>query len=145
MHRFVSQFFIVCALLALGSTTSAAAMLECRFTYDLKGWSAVFKTARGTGEINCSNGQSASVDIVTYGGGVTFGTSTVVGGKGHFSQVEKISDLYGTYVEAMAHAGAGGSTDARAMFKGSVRLSLAGRGQGFNVGFAFGSFRIKPR
>ena len=31
------------------------------------------------------------------------------------------------------------------MFKGNVSLSLAGKGEGINVGFAFGSFRITPQ
>ena len=56
-----------------------------------------------------------------------------------------IVDLYGTYVEATAHAGAGGSTDARTMAKGQVNLSLAGTGQGVNLGIAFGGFTIRPR
>ena len=42
-------------------------------------------------------------------------------------------------------AGAGGSVDARVLVKGNVNLSLAGTGQGINLGIAFGSFRIVPR
>jgi hypothetical protein len=69
----------------------------------------------------------------------------VIDGKGKFSSVPDIADLYGTYVEVTVHAGAGGSTDARAMAKGEVSLSLAGTGQGVNLGVAFGGFTIQPR
>ena len=87
----------------------------------------------------------ADVSIVTHGGGVTFGTHKVIDGKGIFSAVRDISDLYGGYAEASAHAGAGAAVDARAMMKGNVNLSLSGTGQGINVGLAFGRFGIKPK
>ncbi len=106
--------FVLAVLLALGaSSTASAAMTQCRLTYDLEGWSAFYKTSKGSGRITCSNGQSASVRIQTHGGGVSFGTNQVVGGKGVFSSVVDISDLYGGYAEAVAHAGAGRSVAAR--------------------------------
>lgn len=145
MTRFVSQLLVVCAVVVFGGATSAFAMTKCRMTYDLKGWSAIYKTSRGTGHITCSNGQEATVDIVTHGGGVTFGTSKVIGGKGDFSEVEDISGVYGSYGEATVHAGAGASANARVMFKGNVSLALSGVGQGINFGIAFGSFKITPR
>ena len=75
--------------------------------------------------------------IVTHGGGVSFGTHEVIEGKGAFSAVRDIDELYGGYAEASAHAGAGAAADARAMLKRNVNLSLSGTGQGVNVGFAF--------
>jgi len=145
MMRFVSRILIVCALLVFGGAMSAFAMTKCHMKYDLKGWSVLYKTARGTGHISCSNGQEANVNIVTHGGGLTFGRSKVVGGKGTFSEVEDLKGVYGTYGEANAHAGAGASTDARVMFKDNVSLRLTGAGQGVNLGFALGSFKITPR
>jgi len=145
MVRFVSRLVILAAVFSLMGVATASAMTECKMTYNLEGWSVFYKTSRGTGHITCSNGQEANVSIVTHGGGITFGTSKVIGGRGVFSEVADISSLYGTYGEATAHAGAGGSADARAMFKGNVSLSLAGKGEGINVGFAFGSFRITPQ
>ena len=145
MFRFVSKLLIVCAVLVFGGAGSAFAMTKCKMTYDLKGWSVIYKTSQGTGHITCSNGQEANVEIVTHGGGVTFGTSKVIGGMGRFSEVEDISGLYGSYGEATVHAGAGRSANARAMFKGNVSLALSGLGHGINFGFAFGSFKITPR
>ena len=138
--------FVLAVLLALGaSSTASAARTECRLTYDLEGWSVFYKTSKGSGRITCSNGQSANVRIQTHGGGFSFGTNQVIGGKGVFSSVVNISDLYGGYAEAGAHAGAGRSVAARFMLKGNVNLSLYGSGQGVSLGFAFGGFRIEPR
>lgn len=145
MIRSVSQLLIVCAVLVFCGAGSAVAMTKCKMTYDLKGWSVFYKTSRGTGHITCSNGQEANVNIVTHGGGLTFGRTKVIGGGGEFSKVEDISDLYGSYGEATVHAGAGASANARAMFKGNVNLTLSGMGQGINLGVAFGSFKITPR
>ena len=124
---------------------SSAQRTKCRLSYDLEGWSAFYKVANGSGRITCSNGQAADVTIETRGGGISFGTTKVIGGKGVFSQVNDIRDLYGSYGEAVAHAGAGESAAARFMVKGNVNLSLHGTGQGISVGIAFGSFKIKPR
>lgn len=145
MIRFVSRVMVVGALLVFGGATSAYAMTKCHLTYDLKGWSVFYKTARGTGHVTCANGQEAKVNITAHGGGLTFGRSRVIGGKGSFTGVQDIDGIYGTYGEASAHAGAGASTDARVMFKDNVRLRLSGTGQGFNLGFALGSFKITPR
>ncbi|HJO24607.1 MAG: hypothetical protein QF890_03310 [Myxococcota bacterium] len=145
MLRFVSRLLAICALLVFGGVAPALAVTKCQMTYQLKGWSAFYKTSRGTGHVSCTNGQEANVDIVTHGGGFSFGASNVVGGKGTFSQVEDISSVYGSYGEAIAHAGAGGSVDARVVTKGNVSLSLSGKGRGVNLGFAFGSFRVTPR
>jgi len=145
MIRFVSKLLIVCALLVFGGSTSALATTKCRMSYDLKGWSFIYKTSRGTGHITCANGQEANVKIVAHGGGLTIGTHEVIAGKGVFSRVRDIADLYGNYGEVNAHAGAGASVHARAMMKGNVSLSLHGVGEGVNLGFAFGDFKISPR
>ena len=132
------------AILTTGATASAS-MIDCKLTYDLKGWSVFYKHAKGTGHIACSNGQESDVRIVTHGGGITFGSHEVIDGRGSFSAVRDINELYGGYAEAAAHAGAGSSADARAMMKGNVNLSLSGTGQGVNLGFAFGRFSIEPK
>jgi hypothetical protein len=133
------------ALLALPGPAVSAEMTRCHLSYDLEGWSVLYKTSRGQGHITCKNGQSADVKIVTHGGGATLGRIRVVDGGGSFSAVENIAELYGSYAEATVHAGAGGAADARVMMKGNVSLSLSGTGQGINLGLAFGSFRIDPR
>jgi len=119
--------------------------VKCHMTFDLKGWSAFYKTMRGTGQITCDNGQSAAVKIKTYEGGVTFGKSRIIDGKGSFSKVANIQELYGSYASSGAHAGAVGSAAAQAMTKGDVSLALSGTGKGFDLGIAFGKFKIIPQ
>ena len=133
------------AAILLAAPAVSAEMIKCRMTYNLKGWSFLYKTSKGSGHITCSNGQAADVSIVTHGGGVTFGTSEVIGGKGVFSSVRDIRDVYGSYAEVDAHGGAGAAGDARFMIKGNVNLSLSGPGEGISAGFAFGSFKITPK
>jgi hypothetical protein len=145
MLRFTAWGAAACAALFLALPAGSAQMIKCRLRYDVKGWSFIYKHTMGTGKITCSNGQSANVKITTNGGGPTLGSHEVIDGKGVFSQVRDIGDLYGTYAEIDAHAGAGGSADARAMMKGNVNLSLVGLGQGINLGIALGAFNISPQ
>ncbi len=142
-------YFAICAATAilLFASPAVAKPTRCYLTYSVEGWSIVYRVARGTGKIECADGQVANVTVVAHGGGLTLGAQSVEGGRGRFSGTERIADLYGTYVEIGAHAGVGkgASVDARAMFMGDKRLSLAGQGAGFNLGVAIGGFTIKPR
>ena len=117
--------------------------VECKMTFNLRGWSAFYKTANGNGTITCSNGQKARVSIRAKGGGITFGKSDVIGGTGKFTGARSINELFGSYAQSEAHAGAGKSADAQAMTKGEVSLALAGTGHGIDIGFAFGKFTIQ--
>ncbi len=122
---------------------SQGGLVDCQMTFNLKGWSAFYKTAKGEGTITCENGQSMSVRIRAKGGGITFGKSEIVGGTGRFTGARGIEELLGSYVQSEAHAGAGRSADAQALTKGSVSLALAGTGRGVDLGFAFGKFTIE--
>jgi hypothetical protein len=118
---------------------------SCRLIYSMSGWSFIYKTSNGTGTITCTNGESAEVSLKARGGGLSVGKSNIIDGRGKFSEVTGISELYGGYAAAEAHAGATKSAAAQAMTKGEVSLSLRGTGQGFDLGVAFGSFRIEPK
>ena len=131
-------------LMAVAGTPASGAETNCTMTFDLQGWSAFYKTASGAGRITCDDGQTAKVAIKATGGGLTVGKSKVSDGHGKFSPVSRIDDLYGAYAMAEAHAGMGPSSSAQAMTKGTVSLELTGRGQGVDVGFAFGKFTISP-
>ena len=120
-------------------------MTSCEIVYNLKGWSLIYKTSKGEGHISCSNGQTADVAIETHGGGLTVGKSEIIGGEGKFSEVRSIDELFGTYATVEAHAGATKSVGAQAMTKGEVSLSLAGTGQGVDLGFSFGGFTIERK
>lgn len=120
-----------------------ARSVNCRMTFNLRGWSAFYKTSKGDGTITCDNGQTAKVSIRAKGGGITFGKSEVIGGSGKFSAVGSIGEVFGSYAQSEAHAGAGKSADAQALTKGEVSLVLSGTGRGVDVGFAFGKFTIE--
>ncbi len=118
--------------------------VKCRMKFDLSSWSVFYKSGKGQGRITCSNGQSSNVKIRTHGGGVTFGKMKIEDGNATFTKVYDISDLYGSYARSEAHAGAAKHAEAVAMTKGNISMSLSGTGHGFNLGIAFGSFKIKP-
>ncbi len=141
---------VSCAIaLSAGLALTAAAeeqkpkLVTCQMKFNMKGWSAFYKTAKGEGTITCDNGQSAHVKIRAKGGGVTFGKSEIIGGTGRFTGSKSIEELFGSYVQSEAHAGAGKSADAQALTKGEVSLALAGTGRGVDIGFAFGKFTIE--
>lgn len=119
-------------------------LTECRMTFNLKGWSAFYKTSSGHGTITCDNGQKAKVTIKAKGGGLTFGKSDVIGGTGKFTGARDIGELFGAYAQSEAHAGAGKSADAQALTKGEISLALKGTGRGVDIGFSFGKFTITP-
>ncbi len=137
------SILLVFAGLSVGSASVAARDTDCQMSFQLKGWSAFYKTAKGSGRITCNNGQSMRVSLVAKGGGLTFGKSSISDGRGEFSGVENISEVLGTYAASEAHAGAAKSAKASAMTKGNVSLALAGKGKGWDIGVAFGKFVIK--
>ena len=133
---------IVLSLLLAISPTAGGAKTGCSLRFELRSKALFYKKGSGSGTITCDNGQSAEVIIKTHSGGLTFGEDQIVGGKGEFSQVDDISELFGSYAMAEAHAGAQKSAGARAMWKGDVALALSGTGEGTSLGAAFGKFKI---
>lgn len=134
---------LLSATLLLCAGPATAGEVDCGMRFDLSGWSAFYKTARGTGRITCNNGQSMRVELVSKGGGVTVGKSTIENGVGEFSGVHDIKELLGSYVTAEAHAGAVKSAKGQVMTKGEVSLALSGTGRGWDLGVAFGKFTIR--
>ena len=136
---------LLVAMAFSGNVAAQGGPLDCTLTFSMEGWSAFYKTASGTGRVSCDNGQSMAVSIDAKGGGLTVGKSEIRGGRGTFSAVRDIRELLGTYVAAEAHAGAVKSSKAQAMTKGEVSLALAGTGEGWDLGVAFGAFTIEAR
>ncbi|WP_187775703.1 hypothetical protein [Luteimonas suaedae] len=145
--RFRPAVFAVAAwvLAAMSAPVAAAGPLECRLNFSMSGWSAFYKTADGTGTVTCNNGQSLPVRISARGGGLSFGKTRIDNGTGRFSGVANIRDVIGGYATAEAHAGAAKSAKAQVVTKGSISLALAGTGEGWDLGIAFGSFVISER
>ena len=138
--RFLSVLALVGSFNLAG--TAQAADLDCKLKYTMSGWSAFYKRADGTGTVTCNNGQSINVKLAARGGGLSAGKSTIRDGVGEFSGVYKIEDVLGNYASAEAHAGAVKSSQAQAMTKGEVSLALSGTGEGWDLGIAFGKFKI---
>lgn len=133
------------ALVALASPAQASGDVDCKLSFNLAGWSVFYKTASGDGTVSCDNGQSMAVHINAKGGGLSFGKSRIDNGTGEFSGVHNIRDVLGTYATAEVHAGAAKSSKAQVMTKGGVSLALAGTGEGWDIGIAFGKFVLEPR
>ena len=132
---------------SVGSPRAAAAdspstKKSCDMTYTLKGWSAVYKTAKGEGTITCTNGETAKVAISVKGGGLTFGKTEIYNGKAEISGVGSINDIFGSYATASAHAGVVKAGAVEVMTKGNVSIALAGTGEGVDIGIDFSGFTI---
>ena len=130
-----------CSLVA-PTPAQAAANVKCTMSFQMKGWSAFYKTATGTGTITCDNGQSLKVKLSAKGGGLTVGKSSIEEGHGEFSAVTGVAETLGSYAQAEAHAGAVQSAQAQVMTKGEVSVALSGKGRGFDLGVAFGKLTI---
>lgn len=144
MYRYALAAVALVSLL-LAAPPASARDVSCRLSFSMSGWSVLYKTASGTGHVSCDNGQSMPVRIEARGGGLSVGKSEIRDGRGDFSAVRGIQEVLGTYVAAEAHAGAVKSSKAQAMTKGEVSLALAGTGEGWDLGVAFGAFTIEAR
>jgi len=132
---------------ALGVAVYAAAAqadagVKCTLSFTLRGWSAFYQTATGTGTVRCDNGQTLRVKLSAKGGGLTVGKS-VEGGHGEFSSVSSIAEVLGAYAAAEAHAGAIKSAQVQVLTKGEVSLALSGKGRGWELGISFGELKIE--
>ncbi len=135
---------MVLAIAGLLPTTAARASdISCKMTFQMSGWSVFYKTAKGSGTVSCSNGQSLHVKLRTKGGGLTFGKTKINHGVGKFTGISNVRDVLGHYANAEAHAGAQRSAEAQVLTKGNVSLALSGKGEGWNLGVAFGAFIIE--
>lgn len=129
------------AFVMLGGTARAA---TCTMSFDMKGWAAFYEKADGQGFVSCDNGQSAHVRLEGRGGGLAAGKWEIIDGRGTFSGVRDITEVFGDYASTNASAGAGAAAGVRAMTKGGVSLALSGKGRGVDLSAGFGRFRVKP-
>lgn len=136
---------ITAGVIALTASPAAADLATCTMTFSLSGWSFGYKQTKGEGKVSCSNGQSASVKISSHGGGLTVGKSDILDGKGKFSEVKDISEIFGTYVQAQAGASATKGGDAQVMTKGEISLAISGSGRGWEAGASLGGFTIERK
>jgi hypothetical protein len=133
------------AALQSAPVPAQTASVDCRMDFNLSGWAIIYKEASGAGTISCSNGQRAAVDITVRGGGLAAGKFEIDDGQGRFSAVRDIAELFGTYAQAEAQAGAVRTANAQALTKGEVSLALSGTGRGWDLGVSLGGFTITRR
>jgi len=146
-HRFaaIAPVLALTGLFVVPVATAVPAQsgrVDCDIKFTMSGWSAFYKTASGVGTIKCSNGESAKVKLDAKGGGPTVGRTVIDKGRGRFSGVDSISDLFGAYVSAEAGAGAVKAANVNLMSKGPVSLAFSGIGRGWELGIAFGRISI---
>ena len=120
-----------------------AADVSCEMTFSLEGWSAIVSKSEGKGTVTCDNGQTADVVIHVTGGGLTFSKTKIDEGTGKFSRVADISEVFGSYAQAEAQAGAVKSSSAQVMTKGEVSLAVTSEGRGWSIGISGAKFEIK--
>jgi hypothetical protein len=131
--------------LLLGVVVGGAAVgdtLSCRLDFTMKGWSAIYKTATGSGTVTCTNGASMKVTLASKGFGLTAGKSTIDAGQGVITGLKDINDVLGSYAAADASAGAMKASAATVLTKGEVSLALSGTGRGWDLGVSFSDFTI---
>jgi len=138
----ILQLFITAAVFAAEKNNT---LVTCQMDFSLKGWSIFYKTAEGHGRVTCSNGQHADVKINVTGGGLSFGKMEILNGRGTFTEVLNIDEIFGGYIAAEAHAGAVKSAQAAVYTKGEISLALTGTGRGVNIGIDFGKLEISRR
>lgn len=141
----ISRILVIISICFFISSPAIAGMTTCKLSYTLKGWSFIYKEYKGTGVVTCKNGQRANVGIIARSVGLTMGKSEVDHGRGTFSDVKSVNEIFGTYVSLDSHAGATKAVEAWAMSKGEVSLALFGMGRGFDVGVSLGGFTITHR
>ena len=141
--RLLVPCLLATMLVATAPAARAAGPVDCKLHFSMSGWSAFYKTLSGSGTVSCDNGQRMAVSIRSKGGGLTFGKSRIENGVGEFSGVSSIREVLGTYASAEAHAGAVKSAHAQVVTKGDISLALSGKGEGWDLGVAFGSFTIE--
>lgn len=143
-NRVLQMLLGLSLFVGAGSQAHAGGDLDCKLRFELRGWSAFYKTADGQGVVTCNNGARLPVKITSRGGGLTFGSSNIEDGRGEFSGIFKIEDVLGAYAAAEAHVGALKSRQVQVVTKGSVSLALVGRGSGWDIGVSLARFTLEP-
>jgi hypothetical protein len=136
---------LVTAVTLAAPSAFAGAWTDCELHYALESWAVFYKETHGSGTVHCSNGQRADVRLRGRGGGLALGVSEIADGRGRFSRVRDISEVFGVSARAGAGAGAGNAAASLVSTKGDVSLAMSGTGRGVELGIAFGSLELARR
>ncbi|MDR6992955.1 hypothetical protein [Luteimonas sp. 3794] len=130
---------LIGAVLSAGASghTLAAESMTCELVFTAGNWSLQHRTARGTGELQCSDGRSLPVRVsVKARGGDSL---RIDAGAASFSGVEDPRDVIGAYV---ANGQFGNDL---AMRKGDISLRVTGTGDWWQQGGRPGTLVIAAR
>src|SRR5690348_15363121 len=72
-------------LATAGTVSAAQPDLDCKLTFSLKGWSAIYQHADGSGPVTCAKGASMPVHIRIRGRRPTGGKRRMHAGQGTFT------------------------------------------------------------
>jgi hypothetical protein len=145
MKRSWGTISLVALAACLWAPAADAGTTKCLLKFDLKEWAALYESATGTGKIACDNGQAANVSIRSKGGGLSVGKFEIKDGRGSFTDVSSIDELFGKYIATERDAAAKKAADAWVMTKDKVSLALAGTGKGWELGFSVDEFIIEKQ
>lgn len=143
--RIIRTVFIATAFLLNGISNAISAdnAITCTMTYKLKGWSFAYKQYDGTGEVSCNNGERASVILKSKSLGFSIGVSEIEG-TGQFTELKRLSEIYGTFASLEGHAGVTKSAAGQVLTRGIISLALSGEGRGIDIGVTLGGLTILP-
>jgi len=145
MKKIWGTVLLVTLAACLSAPAAYAGPTKCLLTFDLHEWAALYESATGTGKVTCDNGQSAAVTIRSKGGGLSVGKFTIKNGRGSFTGVSSIDEVFGKYAATERDAAAAKAADAWAMTKDKVSLAIAGTGEGWDLGASLDEFVIEKQ
>lgn len=122
-----------------------SAEISCEMAFTMSGSAAIVFKAEGEGVVTCDNDQREAVSLEVTGGGLTFGQTSIDEGKGVFSHVADIAEVFGSYAQAEVSAGAVDAVGAQAMTKGDVSLAITIERRGWSFGVSGAKFSITHR
>ena len=134
---------IAILLINLSQSAQAESGISCKMSYRLKGWSFAYKQYDGTGDVSCSNGQTARVILASKSLGLSIGASEIIG-TGEFTELKDIKEIFGLFASLEGHAGVTKSGSGQVLTRGVVSLALSGEGRGIDIGVTLGGLRISP-
>jgi len=98
--------------------------LVCTMTFDLSTWFVPSKSSERRGVVDCGDGATLRVRIVTSGARPHDATSMVDGASGTFTSVHSVAEFLGSLADADAERAL--ADDAQVPSKGSETLTLSG-------------------
>lgn len=137
LHPLAAALAALALFAGVPASGIAAQTMTCELVFAAGTWSIHHRTARGTGELRCADGQTlpVRVSVKAHGGDAL----RIDAGAASFSGVEDPRDVIGAYV---ANGQVGNDL---AMRKGAIALRVTGTGDWWHQGGRPGTLVIAAR